>query len=141
MIRRILPLAMLVMLALLAVVFTTGKERQFVNAASRLPDKVLGKAQSLQSDVKGTVVILQDIVAEEIVDDDEAEDEPMVLGVEDPADADDGGTESDGKTESDSGTEGDGAGGTERTEAGDGAEGTESADTAAEPQARAGVDG
>jgi hypothetical protein len=75
MIRRILPLAMLVMLAILAVVFFTGRESQFAAAASRLPDQVLGKAQTLRSDVQGKVVILKDIVPL----DDTPEPEPVVL--------------------------------------------------------------
>jgi hypothetical protein len=86
MIRRILPLAMLVMLAILAVVFFTGRESQFAAAASRLPDQVLGKAQSLRSDVQGKVVILQDIVAVE----DKVVKEPVMLKTSVPAAEDDG---------------------------------------------------
>ena len=79
MIRRILPLAMLVLLAILAVIFIAGREGQVVAAASRLPEQVLNRAQSLRSEVQGTVVILQDIVT--IEDEDDVE-EPIVLKVD-----------------------------------------------------------
>jgi hypothetical protein len=65
MFRRILSVAMIVTLAVLVVTFLTGREGQFAAAASRLPDQVLNRAQSLRSEVNGRVVILKDIVAVE----------------------------------------------------------------------------
>jgi hypothetical protein len=89
MFRRILPLAMLVMIAILAVVFFTGREGQFAAAASRLPDQVLHRAQTLRSDVQGKVVILQDIVADETEQDPE---EPVLLESGVPAGGEDAAT-------------------------------------------------